>query len=195
MPDLTDRVRHQRGAWGDVYEGTKAELIAAGFARAEWFPDPGNPPRDNRGRIRRSFSFEGPHGYEIVLRQQGTGDRWACYVSVSAEEQQRRAAEEHDKRQEQRRRGMSLDYRHDPRADAHAEATIGMAHLARAFNATGNPDIPYRYAPAVIAKFEQLAVSIVELVERGAIEQQRAATAQADAAFQRFMGRAIGGER
>ena len=56
------------------------------------------------------------------------------------------------------------------RADARSCAQDGLAALARALNHCGRPELAYRYASEVQARFEALAVELVHLVECGEIE-------------------------
>lgn len=56
------------------------------------------------------------------------------------------------------------------RGDARELAQDGLAAMARAFNHCGRPELAYRYASEVQARFEALAVELVHLVECGEIE-------------------------
>lgn len=75
----------------DVYTGTKDNLLAAGFARPEWFPRaplPGKRP----GSTKRSFYIDSPRG-TISLRDLANG-KWEICLPISEEERARRKAEE-----------------------------------------------------------------------------------------------------
>lgn len=74
------------------------------------------------------------------------------------------------------------------RAKARELATYGVADLARAFNHCHNPTIRYRYADDVQARFLEMAIELVKLVETGMIVPRRVSQAQADPGFQRLMG-------
>lgn len=104
-PAMADRVRHQRvtfGRWGDLYEGTKSDLIAAGLARAEWFPAnlqpefcrDGSPKlRKGKQRVRRTYHVEGRKP-EIMLIHLPYRDGWILQIAVSDGEKRRREAAE-----------------------------------------------------------------------------------------------------
>lgn len=105
-PALANRVRHQRvtfGRWGDLYEGTKSDLIAAGLARAEWFPANLQPefcrdgsPKLRKGKqgVRRTYHVEGrkPEIMLIHLPYRDGTEKWILQISVSDDEKRRREA-------------------------------------------------------------------------------------------------------
>jgi hypothetical protein len=70
---------------------------------------------------------------------------------------------------------------------AREEAELGIAYLARAFNFTNNPNLPYIWAPETLKRFEGLAREIVSLIEQGDIKQRSGAIAQDDIEFQKFL--------
>jgi hypothetical protein len=75
---------------------------------------------------------------------------------------------------------------------ARKEAELGIAHLARAFNATNNPDLPYSWSSDTLERFEALAKEVITLMECGDVRQRSGATAQEDHQFQKFLNLVIG---
>lgn len=65
---------------------------------------------------------------------------------------------------------MQPDEQERSRNEARASARDGCAALARAFNHCDNGELAYRYANDVQARFVELAIELVVLVESGAIE-------------------------
>jgi hypothetical protein len=77
------------------------------------------------------------------------------------------------------------------RDKARVEAELGVAYLARAFNYTKNPDLPYVWSTQVLERFEELIKEIVYLVETGDVAPREGAFAQDDLEFQKFIGALI----
>lgn len=75
---------------------------------------------------------------------------------------------------------------------ARAEAEIGLAYFARAFNVCDNPDLPYQWSPMVLDRFKDLAVQLINLVEEGGIDPREGSAAQDDRDFQRFIAQIVG---
>ncbi len=71
----------------------------------------------------------------------------------------------------------------DHRAYAHKQATFGIAVLAHAVNAWGDPATPYRYDDVSQSRFRAMAQLMMELIEDGKIIEP----SEQDMAFQRFM--------
>ena len=64
--------------------------------------------------------------------------------------------------------------------------------LVMAFNMTNDPAKPWRFPAQTHAQAARLFQEILQLFEHGGFSEQRAAAAQADGDFQRFVLRAIG---
>ena len=73
----------------DEYTGSRDALVAAGNARAEWFP--AGPQVDSRGRRKRTFAIPAESG-KVVLSERRNG-QWTVEVPVSPEECAQRRAE------------------------------------------------------------------------------------------------------
>jgi hypothetical protein len=82
-------VKRWKCTGSDEYTGSREALLAAGHARAEWFP--AGAQLDRRGRTRRTFSVPGPFG-PVVLTERRNG-QWRVEVPVSRDECERRRAE------------------------------------------------------------------------------------------------------
>jgi hypothetical protein len=55
------------------------------------------------------------------------------------------------------------------RARARHHGTLGIGFLGRALDAVSEPETRYRYSPEVQARFQELGVEIVRLIEDGEI--------------------------
>lgn len=84
------------------------------------------------------------------------------------------------------------------RESAHQIARDGVALLARAFNHLDANEVPYRYEKDVQARFFELGIELVRLIEHGAIEPNPAhvqylqlQAARADASVQRVLQEAV----
>jgi len=64
--------------------------------------------------------------------------------------------------------------------------------LVMAFNMTNDPAKPWRFPAETQTKAARLFQEILQLFEHGGFSEQRAAAAQADGEFQRFIKRAAG---
>lgn len=65
--------------WGYNLHGTKAALLEAGLARAEWFP---TGERNKRGQVVRSKYLE-HEGRQIMCREEQHGGRYWIRVSYA----------------------------------------------------------------------------------------------------------------
>jgi hypothetical protein len=96
----------------DRYTAKKETLIAAGIARAEWFPPVPVPIPNRPGKFQRSFIVETERG-DVDLTENQATEKWTVGLPVCDEEQQRRDAEwraqielrqaEHESREEAER--------------------------------------------------------------------------------------------
>lgn len=83
------------------------------------------------------------------------------------------------------------------RETAHQVARDGVALLTRAFNHLDANEVPYRYAKDVQARFFEIGIELVRLIEHGAIEPnpahvlyRRAIAAKSDATLQAVIRKA-----
>ena len=94
----------------DEYTGSREALLAAGHARAEWFP--AAEQLDSRGRRKRTFSVQTEAG-SVVLTEQRNG-QWRIEAPVSREECERRRGEWLAQRQREQKLRAQREHAADP---------------------------------------------------------------------------------
>lgn len=197
---MTDRVDVAPGVvrtdwfWGYCLEGTKEDLLRAGFAKDEWFP---SGERDKRGRVVRTKKLE-VDGRLIECRQEGK-ERFRVYVHHS--ERERELAEARNEltraRDREHKELAALPASHDDyRQQYGAFAARAIESLVEGLCADGVGG--YHYAPEVIDELRAKVGEIENILEIGRtlfdpnekasrVAAIKVKTAEADPTFYSFM--------
>jgi hypothetical protein len=86
-------IKYERLVWGELYEGTKVALIAAGVAESEWFPSVPVQMPSRPGKIERRFRFPREDGMTVV-RMLPPYQRGIWSVSVYCSNEQKEGCRE-----------------------------------------------------------------------------------------------------
>lgn len=188
--------------WAVVYEGTREALIASGLAKAGQFPgEPGCgktstvfPGEGDRRKIKvsiarvragKAIAFQ-VAVYRTKAEYEAHWEKW----NAESEARRREYQAECDARLAASRRDLTQKALAEvgPRGIADAALKGALVGIMRAFNLTGDPDMPYTFDDETIGRAKYLGQRLLQLFEEGTLTPQLGAVAQGDADYQRFMG-------
>ncbi len=167
-------VTREDSAWGYTLKGMKGMLLASGLAKEEWF---WNGRRASDGRRLTTVHFKIDGNRARCKPNHWTEGEYIIEVDYPKEEVRKRR-----KAQQQKEAANK----------AEENLNLGVVMTAAAFNCEGNPDNPWRFPAETIDQVKRHLREMIRLFESGGFEVRPSSRLESDAAFQRFVGRAVG---
>ncbi len=159
--------------WGYDLKGTKDALLASGLAKEEWFC---NGRRGKDGRRLTTVYFKIGGNRARCRPTHWTEGQYIVAVDYSkAEVEKQRLAL---RQGESSRKAKDL-------------LELGLVMTGKAFNWENDPETAWRFPTETIEQVKGHLREIMQLFEGGGFEKRSGLVVESDAAFQRFIGRAV----